>query len=85
MILGEYRCPRCGRVHLRISHSDAQSAVASYNRGLQPGDQPASIEHYLRCFGCGAPASTFVPAGPEDAPEGVTLTVCVVEPRSLDS
>ena len=85
MILGEYRCPRCGRVHLRISREDAESAVAMANQRLQPSDQPASIEQYLHCFGCGAPASTFVPACPDDAPDGVTLTLCVVEPRSLDS
>lgn len=79
MLLGEYRCPRCGRVHLRISRKDAESAVASLNRRLEPGDQPAHIEHFLHCFGCGAPASAFVPAGPDDAPDGVTLTLCVVE------
>lgn len=85
MILGEYRCPRCGRVHLRISRADAESAVARANQRLQPSERPASMEQYLRCFGCGAAASTFVLAGPDDAPDGVTLTLCVVEPRSLDS
>ena len=84
MILGEYRCPRCGRVHLRISRADAESAVASTNERLQPGEQPASMDHFLHCFGCGAPASTFVP-GADDAPEGVTFTLCVVEQRDLDS
>lgn len=82
MLLGEYRCPRCGRVHLRISREDAESAVANFNRRLQPGEQPARIEEYLYCFGCGAPADAFVPARSDDAPGGVTLTLCVVEPET---
>lgn len=85
MILAEYRCPRCGRVHLRVSRADAESMVVSINRRLQPEDQPACIDQFLRCFGCGAPTSSFVPAGPDDAPDGVTLTLCVVEPGGLAS
>jgi hypothetical protein len=85
MLLGEYRCVRCGRVHFRISRQDAEEAVASFNRSLQSGEEPARIEQYLYCLGCGAPADTFVPAGPVDAPAGVTVTPCVIEPRSLAS
>lgn len=75
--LQEVKCPRCGRVHMRISCEDAQASIASINARLEPQHPPANYEHFLHCFGCGAPASTFVPAGPDDAPTGVTLT-CVV-------
>lgn len=69
--------PRCGRVHMRISRKDAQASIARFNARLAPQEPPAKYEDFLHCFGCGAPASTFVPAGPDDAPTGVTLT-CVV-------
>jgi hypothetical protein len=80
MLFGEYRSPLCGRMHLRISRQDAESAVASFNRRLLLGERPARIEEYLLCFGCGAPTGAFVPAAPGDAPEGVTLALCVIEP-----
>jgi hypothetical protein len=79
MLFGEYRSPLCGRMHLRISRQDAESAVASFNRRLLPGERPARIEEYLHCFGCGAPTGAFVPAAPGDAPDGVTSTLCVIE------
>lgn len=76
----EVKCPRCGRVHMRISRADAEATIASANARLSAQDTPASYEDFLFCFGCGAPASTFVPAGPSDAPTGVTLTCVVCEP-----
>src|SRR6476620_1895247 len=60
--LMEVKCPRCGRVHMRVSPAHAKVVIASANACLSPGDPPARYEDYLFCFGCRAPASTFVPA-----------------------
>jgi len=79
MLLGEYKCIRCGRVHLRISLADAAAHIQSVNARLQPDESPASLDAFLRCFGCGAPASSFVLATEDDALDGVTLTLCVIE------
>lgn len=55
---------------MRVQCADAEAAAA--------GD---CFARYLQCFECGAPTSEFVPARPEDAPTGVTLTPCVLEQR----
>lgn len=77
--LQEVKCPRCGRVHMSISREDAQASIMRSNTRLAPQELPANFEDYFHCFGCGAPAWTFVPAGPNDAPTGVTLTCVVCE------
>lgn len=64
----EYKCPRCGRVHAAISLADAEEVVGA------GGD----ISPFFRCFTCPTPSAEFVPAGPDDAPVGRTLTVVVV-------
>lgn len=84
MILGEFKCPSCGRVHLRISRQDAEKSVADFEARCPNDPRPAVMDDYLRCFGCGAPASTFVPAGPDDAPLGCTLTCVVVDREHED-
>jgi hypothetical protein len=62
-----------------ISREDAQAVIASSHTRLDPQERPARYEDFLYCFGCGAPASAFVPASPDDAPIGVTLTCVVCE------
>ena len=78
MPLGEYTCPACGRVHMRISRQYAEECIRDANKFVKHGT-PWDIDRYLRCFGCGRPTSTFVPAKPDDAPAGVTLTPCVID------
>lgn len=78
-LLMEVKCPRCGRVHMRVSRQQAEESIARNNASLSPEDTPARYESFLSCFRCGAPASTFVSAGPDDAPTGVTLTCVVCE------
>lgn len=60
----EYKCARCGWVHAAIP----RSAV--------PMD--ADLPSYQRCFNCGALSSCFVPAVPDDAPDGCSLQPAVV-------
>lgn len=83
MILGEIKCPSCGRVHMRIARADAEKVVADFNARYPNDPRPAKMDRFLSCFGCGKPASSFVPAGPHDAPLGCTLT-CVVVDREHD-
>lgn len=84
--LGNFKCPQCGWVHAGISEVDAMAAVADFNHYYQElsteaqadfGGQPSSLDMYVRCFKCGAPASDFIPAEPSDAPNGCTLQVVI--------
>lgn len=76
----EYKCPKCGWVHAAITLADAEAQIASANEydKSQGRQQTASMDHYLRCFRCGAPTTGFVPAGPGDAPSGCTIQGIVV-------
>lgn len=71
--LGEFKCPKCGWVHVGISAADASAAVVDFNaqfETLSPeaqasfGGKPSSLDKYKRCFRCGAHASSFLPAAP---------------------
>lgn len=84
--LGDFKCPKCGWVHAGISEAGAVAAVAEFNEsfatmGLESlalfGGEPASLEMYKQCFRCGAPAASFLPAAPGDAPLGCTLQVVI--------
>jgi hypothetical protein len=44
--------------------------------------KPSSLERYKRCFRGGTPASSFLPAAPDDAPDGCTMQV-VIAPDAL--
>lgn len=66
--------------------TDAIAAVADFNANFATmsleaqaslGRKPSSLERYERCFRCGAPAASFLPAGPGDAPDGCTLQVVI--------
>jgi hypothetical protein len=88
--LGDFKCPECNWVHGGIAEADAVAAVAEFNQHLATlsleaqakfgGEQ--SLEMYRRCFRCGAPSDTFVPAAPGDAPLGCTLQA-VIAPVEL--
>lgn len=83
--LGNVKCPNCGWVHGGIAEADAVAAVAEFNQHLATlspeaqakfgGEQ--SLEMYRRCFRCGAPADTFVPAASGDASLGCTLQAVI--------
>lgn len=84
--MGDFKCPDCGWVHAGISEADAVDAVAGFNSyfmTLSPdaraefGGESASLEMYQRCFRCGAPSDTFVPAAQDDAPAGCTLQAAI--------
>ncbi len=88
--LGEFKCPRCGSVHIGISLSDAQEqviqaqafyVVASKINHITTRGPDAYLESYRRCLNCGAPAANFLPAAPDDAPDGCTLQI-VIAPDS---
>lgn len=93
--LGEFKCPRCGWVHIGTTEEDARTAVADFNAyyaTLSPkapadsGAKPVSIESYKGCLMCGAPAASFLPAAPGDAPDGSTLPFVIAPdvPRRVD-
>jgi hypothetical protein len=93
--LGEFKCPKCGWVHSSTSKADAIAAVADFNAYFATlsleaqasfGGEPSSLEMYKRCFRCGAPAASFLPAAPGDAPDGSTLPVVIAPdvPRRVD-
>lgn len=82
--LGEFKCLKCGWLHAGIPETDAITAVTDFNAyfstlGLEAqasfGEQPSSLEMHKRCYTCGAPAASFLPATPGDAPLGCTLQV----------
>ena len=85
-IIGKFKCPKCGWVHIGISEADAERSVADFNeyyeslstQGREPfGGKPASTEGYKRCFRCKSPSETFVPANEADAPLGARLQVVI--------
>lgn len=65
----EVKCPCCGWVHASVPPNMIDMASASEREG------------YFRCFNCGHPSTTFVPAGPGDAPTGTTLQPVVIPER----
>jgi hypothetical protein len=70
-ILGQYKCPTCGWVHIAITR---EFAIAN-NYDL------ARLE---RCFRCGTPSVGFVPAQPGDAPTLSTLQAVVLKADGED-
>ena len=80
MKYGEYKCQKCNWVHAAIPVSVAEAQVASSNEYSRSQGTPptASMEHYWKCFRCGASTQDFVPAGPDDAPMGCTIQGVVV-------
>lgn len=62
-----WKCPACGWVHVEISELDARRQV------FQSWTSGASLSDFLKCFQCGAPSSSFVPAADGDAPPLSTL------------
>lgn len=90
-VIGEFKCPKCGWVHIGISEADAVAQVDSVNayfatlseeQKQQFGGTNASLERYKRCFRCGSPSAGFVPAKQADRPPmGATLQAAIA-PRS---
>lgn len=80
MCYKEYKCLKCGWVHAAMPLADAEAQVASANQFDGAGDRPKTnaISHFLRCFRCSAPTTSFVPAGLDDAPTGCTIQGAVV-------
>ena len=71
-VIGEYKCPRCGWVHVALTKEHAQVTCDNWMT-LQC------------CFNCKRPAVGFLLAGPDDAPAGCTLQPVVLwHPRELD-
>lgn len=64
--IGDYKCPKCGWVHVAITR---EFAIAN-------NYDPARLE---KCFRCGAPSVGFVPAQPGDAPPLLTLQAVVLQ------
>jgi hypothetical protein len=64
-VVGEYKCPRCGWVHVALTKEHAQATC----------DNWMSLQC---CFNCKRPAVGFLPAGPDDAPDGCTLQPVVL-------
>lgn len=62
----EYKCKRCGRVHVALRPDQIATVPVADRSAIS------------KCFGCGAPASEFIPAGPADAPVGCTLTPIIL-------
>ena len=84
--LGEFKCPKCGCVHLGISLNDAEEqvrqaeafyVVASRINHVATRGPDAYLEVYKRCSRCGAPAADFVPALPIDVQDGCTLQAVI--------
>lgn len=77
----EVKCPGCGWVHVAIPRHHAEQSVRDANADLlHVGGQPVeTLDGYLRCFRCGADASTFIAAHPGDAPTGCTLQSVVID------
>lgn len=68
--LGEFKCLRCGCVHIGISLNDAEEevrqaqafyVVASKINNVATRGRYAYLEAYKRCSQCGGPAAEFVP------------------------
>lgn len=62
------KCPCCGWVH----------AAVPLEVALRNADSPEQLARYYECFRCAMPTSTFVPAKPEDAPQGCRLQPVVL-------
>jgi hypothetical protein len=70
-------CNRCGRVHVAVPRSFAESEVVAssdFYQKLNPGSAPMTIERYQKCFACGNDYKNFREALPDDCPVGCTLT-----------
>lgn len=87
----EFKCLRCGCVHIGISLNDAEEqvrqaqafyVVASKINNVATRGPYAYLESYKRCSQCGAPAADFVPALPADVLDGCTLQA-VIAPNEL--
>lgn len=52
---------------------------------MRSASSPEHLARYYRCYQCASPTSAFVPANPEDAPQGCTLQPVVLgePPMSL--
>lgn len=83
---GEFKCPRCGWMHLGISLEDAQEqvrqaqafyVVASKINHVTMRGPDAYLEGYKRCRRCGATSADFVPAMPGDVPHGPALQAVI--------
>ena len=71
-IIGEYKCPRCGWVHVALTQAYAE----------ETSDDWMSLQC---CFNCKRPTVGFLLAGPDDAPAGCTLQPVVLwHPRELN-
>ena len=84
--LGEFKCPKCGCVHIGISLNDAEEqvrqaqafyVVASKINHVATRGPDAYLEAYKRCSRCGAPAADFIPALPSDIQDGCTLQAVI--------
>jgi hypothetical protein len=93
-VLGEFKCPKCGWVHVGISEADAVAAVNSFNEYFETltpeeqqsfGGKNASIKHYQHCFLCRTPSIGFVPANPGDCPMGATMQTVIAPAPSRDA
>jgi hypothetical protein len=65
-MIGQYKCPQCGWVHIAISR---EFAIASNY----------DIVRLEKCFRCGRPSVGFVPAKAGDAPFLSTLQAVVLK------
>ena len=89
-VIGQFKCPKCGWLHIGISESDALRAVADFNEYYTTldeaaresfGGRPAAIERFRRCFRCGCPSDQFVPIREAEGPESGTTLQCVIAPE----
>lgn len=85
--LGEFKCLRCGCVHIGILLNDAEEqvrqaqafyVVASKINNVATRGPYAYLEAYKRCSQCGAPAADFVPALPSDIRDRCPLQAVIV-------
>lgn len=85
-LLGEFKCPKCGCVHIGISLNDAEEqvrqaqafyVVASKINHVATRGPDAYLESYRMCCKCGAPSTDFVPALPSDMQDGCTLQAVI--------
>lgn len=70
-------CKRCGRVHIAVPRSFAESEVVAsldFYLKLNPDSTPLTIERYQKCCACGNDYKNFRDALPDDCPVGCTLT-----------
>ena len=88
--LGEFKCPRCGWVHIGISLEEAHEqvrqaqaffVVASKINNVITRGLGAYLEAYKRCSHCGGSAADFVPAVHGEAPDGCTLQAVIAPPE----